>query len=215
MWDCLMNVALSDQEDRHIWKLDASGCHSSKSAYRAYFNGSMTFEPWHHIWKTWEPQKCKLFLWLAVKNRYWTADRLARTGLEHPNNLLSSLTLCDQEEENVQHLLTTCVVARQVWFHILNPLNLATVAPRIAEKCFAEWWRRTMKKVTNERRKGVNSLIILTAWSIWIHRNACVFEGVAPSVSSIMRKIKDEHGLWCTAGAKRLEGLGLGGGLLN
>jgi hypothetical protein len=45
----------------------------------------------------------------------------------------------------------------------------------------------------------------------WKHRNACVFEGVAPSINSILRNIKDEHSLWCFAGAKKVEGLGLGG----
>ena len=64
-------------------------------------------------------------------------------------------------------------------------------------------------KVQKDHRKGVNSLIILGAWMIWKHRNACVFEGIAPSVNSIMRELKDEHSLWCLAGAKKLHGLGL------
>ncbi|GJN31823.1 hypothetical protein PR202_gb20270 [Eleusine coracana subsp. coracana] len=64
-------------------------------------------------------------------------------------------------------------------------------------------------------KKGVNSLIILTAWSIWKHRNTCVFYGAAPSVSAIMQEIKDEHGLWCMVEAKKLEGLGLAGGILS
>jgi hypothetical protein len=64
-----------------------------------------------------------------------------------------------------------------------------------------------MKKVKKEHKRGVNSLIILGAWMIWKHRNACVFEGVAPSVNSIMRDLKDEHNLWCLAGAKKLQGL--------
>ena len=63
-----------------------------------------------------------------------------------------------------------------------------------------------MKK---EYTRGVNSLIILGAWMIWKHRNACVFEGVPPSVNSIMRDIKDEHSLWCLAIAKKLQDLGL------
>jgi hypothetical protein len=37
--------------------------------------------PWQRIWKSWAPGKCKIFLWLAVKNRCWTTDRLARKGL--------------------------------------------------------------------------------------------------------------------------------------
>jgi len=62
-----------------------------------------------------------------------------------------------------------------------------------------------------ECKKGVNSLIILGAWTIWKHRNACVFEGIAPLVDSIMQDRKDEHNLWCLAGAKKLQGLGLTG----
>ncbi|GJN09811.1 hypothetical protein PR202_ga27851 [Eleusine coracana subsp. coracana] len=53
LWDYLLNIALADQEDHHIWKYEASGCYSSKSAYKAYFNGSVTFETWRRLWKTW------------------------------------------------------------------------------------------------------------------------------------------------------------------
>lgn len=41
-------------------------------------------------WKSWALSKCKLFIWLAVKNKCWTADRLARS-LSHPDNCV----LCD------------------------------------------------------------------------------------------------------------------------
>ncbi|GJN31862.1 hypothetical protein PR202_gb20313 [Eleusine coracana subsp. coracana] len=66
-----------------------------------------------------------------------------------------------------------------------------------------------MKKVRKEQKKGVNSLIILTAWSIWKHRNACVFEEVNPSVNTIMGAIKNELGVWCLAGARKLRELNL------
>ncbi|GJM91641.1 hypothetical protein PR202_ga08039 [Eleusine coracana subsp. coracana] len=58
-----------------------------------------------------------------------------------------------------------------------------------------------MKKVCKTNRKGVNSLIILTKWSIWKHRNGCVFEKASPSAATILNVIKNEHGLWCMAGA--------------
>jgi len=207
LWDCVQGLQLNDFEDRHIWKLEPGGCYSSKSAYRAYFQGSVTFEPWRRLWKTWAPNKCKVFLWLAIRNRCWTADRLEKRGLPHPEQC----PLCDQEDETVQHLLVSCVVARQVWFKLLAPLNLGDCIPRQRERSFAEWWRKVLKKVKKEYKKGVNSLIILGAWMIWKHRNACVFEGMAPSVDSIMRDLKDEHSLWYLAGAKKLQGLGLTG----
>lgn len=113
----------------------------SKSAYRAYFNGVVTFETWRHLWKTWAPQKRMFFLWLAVKNRCWTTVRLARRGLDHSEQC----PLCDQEEENVQQLLSICVVARQIWFHVFDSVNLINAAPRLVERSFAERWRRAMK----------------------------------------------------------------------
>lgn len=81
---------------------------------------------------------------------------MARRGLEHPDKC----PLCDQEEENVQHLLSMCVVARQVWFHVFEPQNLVTAVPRLIERSFADWWRRTIKKKVTKEKKGVNSLII-------------------------------------------------------
>jgi hypothetical protein len=85
--------------------------------------------------------------------------------------------------------------------------------PRRGEHSFAEWWRMTLR-IVKEYKKGVNSLIIFGTWIIWKHRNACVFYGASPSVSSIIRDFKNEHSLWCMAGAKKLEGFGLGGGVL-
>jgi hypothetical protein len=67
-----------------------------------------------------------------------------------------------------------------------------------------------VKKVQKAHKRGVNSLIILGAWMISNHRNACVFEGAAPSVNSLMRELEDEHNLWCVTGPRKLQGVGLG-----
>lgn len=78
LWDALSGFVLSPAEDIHHWKLNSSGIFSTKSAYRSFFFGSITFEPWKRLWKSWAPGKCKTFLWLAIRNRCWTADRLDR-----------------------------------------------------------------------------------------------------------------------------------------
>lgn len=64
------------------------------------------------IWDSKAPTKCKCLLWLAIRNRCWTADRLRRRGLDHPQ----WCPLCDQEQESISHLLLDCVMARIVWF---------------------------------------------------------------------------------------------------
>jgi hypothetical protein len=84
LWDLISEVNLTDTDDLHRWKPEASGVFSTKSAYRCYFVGSITFEPWKRIWKAWAPGKFKTFLWLAIRNRCWTADRLQKRGMPHP-----------------------------------------------------------------------------------------------------------------------------------
>jgi hypothetical protein len=77
------------------------------------------------------------------------------------------------------------VVAKQVWFKLLAPLNLGDYAPGQQDNNIAKWWHKVLKHVRKEFKKRVISLIILGAWVIWKHRNACVFDGVAPSVNTI------------------------------
>jgi hypothetical protein len=84
-----------------------------------------------------------MFLWLAIKNKCWTADWLTKRGLPHPNKCI----LCDQEEKTIQHILTTCVFARQFWHSMLSPLNLQQPVPNRREHSFATWWRKITKRV--------------------------------------------------------------------
>ena len=44
LWDVLTDVILHGTDDTHHWKFEASGNFSSKSAYRAFFAGSVSFE---------------------------------------------------------------------------------------------------------------------------------------------------------------------------
>lgn len=98
----MSSIALNISEDVHQRRFVSNGIFSTRSAYRAFFIGSTSFEPWKRIWKSWAPGKCKIFIWLAIRNRCWTADRLQKRGLPHP----AQCPLCDQEGETVQHLLT-------------------------------------------------------------------------------------------------------------
>jgi hypothetical protein len=129
--DVLRGVVLTQEVDRHMWIHTYSGQFSSKSCYKAFFMGLITFEPGKRLWKSWAPPKCKFFLWLAIRNKCWTADRLQKRGLDHP-------PLCDQEPENIQHLLCSCIFARQFWHCILSPLGLANLSPASNEISFAE-----------------------------------------------------------------------------
>jgi hypothetical protein len=150
--------------------------YQSESAYRVFFLGTIKFGPWKRIWKSWPPLRCKFFIWLLLKNKCWTADRLARRGL--PHSIISPL--CDQEQETMQHLLISCVFPREVWAMVFTCLGLPTHIPQPSGRSFSGWWFGVINQVPKEV-KGMNSSIILVAWKVWKHRNECVFEGFSLS----------------------------------
>ena len=112
IWDMVEAVILRhDVQDHYKWKLTQHGSYSSKSAYEAFFVGSIKFGPWRRIWRTWAPPRCKFFVWLVSYNRLWTADRLAKRNLPHPE----ACPFCEQEGETINHLMVGCVFVREVW----------------------------------------------------------------------------------------------------
>ena len=129
----------------------------------------------------------------------------------------------------VQHLLTTCVFARHFWFSVLQSLNLSHLVPGHTSSSFADWWKKSWKKLQKQLRKGFNSLVILGAWIIWKHRNACIFDGAAPNLiiwkhrnacifdgaapnlQGALHAFKDEFHLWQISGTKGLTALSLEG----
>ena len=94
------------------------GSYSAKSAYAGLPQGTFSFRSWVRIWKSWAPGKCQFFMWLVVRDRCWMADRLVKWGLPHPSRC------CNQKEENINHLLLSCVFAREFWFNILRRVRL-------------------------------------------------------------------------------------------
>jgi hypothetical protein len=162
-------------EDKHIWRFHTSGIYTAKSAYEGFFQGSVEFSPWQRIWKSWAPNKCRFFMWHVAHNKCWTADHLARRGLQHHPKCL----LCDQEEETLNHLLVICVFAREFWFELLLSWN-EDLAPRLDESCFDYWWARSSIRLDGLIRHGFYFIIILGAWLLWNHRNLCVFYSLQP-----------------------------------
>jgi hypothetical protein len=75
-------------------------------------------------------------------------DWLAATP--HP----SQYPLCDQEGETINHLLTTCVFARQFWSLLLQQVGITGVSPQPHETTFEDWWRRVISLVSANIRGG-------------------------------------------------------------
>ncbi|GJN40317.1 hypothetical protein PR202_gb29519 [Eleusine coracana subsp. coracana] len=83
----------------------------------------------------------------------------------------------------------------------MSPLSLQTCVPSQHATSFAEWWRKSVKRVQKDKRKGFNSLVVTGAWLLWKCRNSCVCEGANPCLAELLRNFRDEQHLWSMAGA--------------
>ncbi|XP_024319401.1 proline-rich receptor-like protein kinase PERK8 isoform X4 [Brachypodium distachyon] len=67
------------------------------------------------------------------------------------------------------------------------------------------WWQGAVRSSPPSARKGTMSVVLLTAWSIWKHRNAAVFDNSLPNIASLLDLIKAEARQWSSV---RAVGLG-------
>ena len=120
LWNMIQELQLDPaQHDTITWSWEASGCYSARTAYAAKFWGRQVVPTSEFTWKSRAPAPCRFFTWLAIQDRCWTSDRLARRGLDHQD----CCPMCSQEEESINHILLQCVVVREVWTAICHPLR--------------------------------------------------------------------------------------------
>ena len=137
--------------------------------------------------KSWALLKCKIFIWLALLDHCWTAERLARHGLPHAQLCL----FYDQEPESMHHLLVGCSFLRQLWHELLSLCRCISGPPQLDNR-FQDWCLTSCAAAPSPSRKGLSSLLLLGAWLLWKHRNTIVFDGKAPFRNSGLANILRE-----------------------
>jgi hypothetical protein len=195
LWVALADINLQpDVPDSISWKGAKSGRYKAKETYRMLCHGGMDFGLHKPIWKARAPMKCKIFIWLSVLNRLWTADRRFRHGLQ---DRTSACFTCLQEEDTAQHILGHCVYAREVWHLCLQGIGLNIVEPQ-RSITFQAWWLAARGLIRKEDRKRFDSLVILVAWMLWKQRNARVFGSTREfcNTTQLVSRIREEFRVW-------------------
>ena len=99
----------------------------------------------------------------------------------------------------MEHLLLVCAFAKQVWFALLQPLQLATLMPE-HDADIASWCLRQRSRVDSKDRPMFDSLLLLVAWSLWKERNARVFGRPASDALAVVRAVLREGEEWALGG---------------
>ena len=187
-----------DGPDKVGWAWEATGQFSVKSAYAASFGGREGSLTADLTWKSRAPSWCRFFTWLALRDRCWTADQLARRWLPHQD----ACPFCDQEDEIIDHILLTCVFARTVWRTLCSTLGKPQWSPT-AQDNLNDWC--VVRTTSVRKSKELRALLTLGLWELWKNRNALVFECAAPSLQQVVGHIVTEGKAWQQASLSKGE----------
>ena len=164
IWDLTREVHLDiDRSDRVCWMWTPDKVFTTASAYRSFFMAQHPIKGAKILHKTRAPGKCKFFMWLALHDRCWTADRRKRHGLQSDDTCV----LCSQLPETIDHLLVGCPFSRENWFKVLRWLGWEMVAPSTHTTNLSDWWLAARKDVPKIGRNGFDSMVVLVCWLFW------------------------------------------------
>jgi len=136
-----------------------------------------------------------------------------RTVAKDAINLDDSCVLCSQESETIDHhlskkaidhLMTTCVYSREIWYRVFLRLGWSNHVPSPDCISFADWWNSAHKWIAKSDRKCFDSVIILTCWLLWKERNRRTFEHRLHNAVDLTSFIADEVVCWTQAGYQHL-----------
>ena len=80
----------------------------------------------------------------------------------------------------------------EFWFRLLQKFGMQSLAPQLAETSFDDWWEKILGETEEQTKQGLNSVVILGAWTLWKHRNNCVFDGVPPNLIRALQLAGEE-----------------------
>ncbi|KAL6555052.1 hypothetical protein OROGR_006310 [Orobanche gracilis] len=126
--------------------------------------------------------KAKLILWLALRGRLATKERLAKfTTLPDIN-----CVFCNSDIESVNHITLNCSVVQQVWKAIMawfgDPSIISVGQSDIQQMAV---------KIRGEKpaRRLLKALITELIYAIWLARNKKIFQGTAADFNQILRNV--------------------------
>ncbi|KAA3474645.1 reverse transcriptase [Gossypium australe] len=169
--------------DRVIWARSATGIFSVRSAYWSLKENTWNpqEEHWKLPWKFQGPQRVRMFLWLAFRQRLLTNSEQTRRGISHS----SSCSTCGHGVEDLEHALRDCPAAKEVWMLVIpNQLK-----QRFFSVPFPNWL--TLNLCFHESLQGSDltwsCLFGMIAWRIWKKRNLLIFQKISWTATEVVK----------------------------
>ncbi|KAL2225249.1 UNVERIFIED_CONTAM: Retrovirus-related Pol polyprotein from type-2 retrotransposable element R2DM, partial [Sesamum indicum] len=156
------------------------GLQTSK-AYE-YFRPKLARQPWKAaIWKAFIPPKYSFILWLGLRGRLATRDRL---GFLQEEDLCS---LCINTKESAKHLFFECPFSNFVWSRIRHWLGINRTMSTLQS---AVKWLKKEKTGSSVQNKARHLALACTVYTLWRQRNEIIFEGSTACPERLVNLVK-------------------------
>ena len=161
-------------EDKILFKGSRNDAYSVSSMYRVLEGFPQTDFPSRSIWNSVVPPRMGFFAWEASWGKVLTLDQLKRRGRALANRCF----LCEEDEEDINHLLIHCKKARMLWDLLLSIVGTRWVFPANIIQLLLSWQEAPVGK----KRKNIwIAAPICLFWTVWQNRNMLVFENTVTS----------------------------------
>ncbi|XP_059439694.1 uncharacterized protein LOC132172241 [Corylus avellana] len=168
--------------DQPIWTASRNGFFVSSDTWEALREKNELIDWWKLVWFPLAIPKQAFILWLAVKGRLDTGDRLLTRGYKGDVNCV----FCRDQLESRDHLFFEGSFSYRIWRFCLSRCRIAN-SPIIWEEVLqmgcSEWGNKTFKVVPGRLALGS------TVYNIWCNRNEIKHAGHPKTEEQLLKKI--------------------------
>ncbi|XP_050217749.1 uncharacterized protein LOC126668603 [Mercurialis annua] len=182
-WERVRKFSVNSMEDLVVWKHSKNGAFSIQNAWKTFRPATGKVSWWRLIWSPGLVPRHSFIVWLAIKKKLRTKDKLRRWGCVG-NDIC---VLCGEETETIEHLFFSCQVSAIIFQKVLQACLINRNVLVWRREC--SWFsRRAAGKSLMARLRRV-----AFACSVYYVRkgtNISVFEEEAVNVAMILSWIR-------------------------
>ena len=161
-------------EDKILFKGSRNEAFFLKNMYRVLDCSPQVIFPFRTIWNPGIPPRLGFFAWEASRGKVLTLYQLKRRGKALTNRCF----ICEEDEEDINHLLIHCKKARMLWDLFLSIVGASWVFPDSVIQTLLSW----QGALVGKKRKNIwIAAPLCLFWTVWQNRNMMVFENRATS----------------------------------
>lgn len=158
-------------------------------------------EAWKQVWCTEVPSKIKIFSWRVLLDRIPSIVQLVSRCTIHLSQDLVCAS-CSVEIESTFHFLFEFSFSKKVWEKVCALLGLEDMDILSCVGSFIAFRNMTSGKVKTTK---VNLIWMALIRSLWLMRNALMFNNIITSIGDVVFNIKFLSWFWLVYGYKSRE----------